>query len=361
MRVVAGSFLGLVLASFGAVAVAAAPAGAATVTVAPTNTASTNCFPFGGGGWAPNAGFIYKNVPAFTLASGDSLAFDTQAANDTDIQFDVGLSPTTVNGGDIPTAPFTKVVSNTQKAASPRGDTTVGDFDLRYTVTAPFSFPGGGLVIRFSNPSAAFAADGNCVDNLVGATDADGSGQFVERFIQDADGLAPFDGESGTAIGGFQIVNAGSGGGTGNGTNGTNSKPSLSALSLSRTTFRAASSGGSTARKRHRVKIGTTVSFSLSEAASVKFTVQRKTKGRKAHGKCKTKTHSNRKKKACTLWKAVKGSFTVAGKKGKDTSTFRGRVGGKALKPGTYRLTGTATDPSKNASVPKRKGFKIVN
>ena len=56
----------------------------------------------------------------------------------------------------------------------------------------------------------------------------------------------------------------------------------------------------------------------------------------------------------------MKGSFTVAGKAGKNTFKFRGRLGGKKLTPGSYRLTGTATDPSKNASVPKHKGFKIV-
>jgi hypothetical protein len=140
---------------------------------------------------------------------------------------------------------------------------------------------------------------------------------------------------------------------------GDKTKPTLGGLSFSTTTFEAAKSGASIAKK-HKAKVGTKVSFNLSEASSVKFTVQRKTKGRKVHGKCKTKTHSNRRKKSCTFYKSVKGAFTVAGKAGKDTFTFRGRMGGKSLKPGSYRLNGTATDPSKNASVPKQKGFKIV-
>jgi hypothetical protein len=135
-------------------------------------------------------------------------------------------------------------------------------------------------------------------------------------------------------------------------------KPALGALNFSSTVFRAANFGASTAKKK--APVGTKVSFSLSEASSVKFTVQRKTKGRKVGHKCKTKTHSNRKKKACTLYKSVKGSFTIKGKAGKNTFTFTGRVGGKSLRPGSYRLNGTATDPSKNASVPKRKGFTIV-
>jgi hypothetical protein len=136
-------------------------------------------------------------------------------------------------------------------------------------------------------------------------------------------------------------------------------KPTLGGLTFSSTVFAAAKSGASTAKAK-KATIGTKVSFSLSEASSVKFTVQRKTKGRKVGHKCKTKTHSNRRKKACTLYKSVKGSFSVAGKVGKNSFTFRGRIGGKALKPGSYRLNGTATDLAKNASVPKQKGFKIV-
>ena len=54
------------------------------------------------------------------------------------------------------------------------------------------------------------------------------------------------------------------------------------------------------------------------------------------------------------------GSFTVPGKAGTNTFTFRGRIGGKKLRPGSYRLNGTATDPAKNKSLPKRKRFRIV-
>jgi hypothetical protein len=135
-------------------------------------------------------------------------------------------------------------------------------------------------------------------------------------------------------------------------------KPTVGALSFSSAVFEAAKSGASTAK--HNVKVGTKVSFNVSEASSVKFTVQRKTKGRKVGKKCKTATHSNRKKKACMLWKPVKGSFTVKGGRGKNTFKFRGRVGGKTLKPGSYRLNATATDPAKNKSVPKQKGFRVV-
>jgi hypothetical protein len=39
---------------------------------------------------------------------------------------------------------------------------------------------------------------------------------------------------------------------------------------------------------------------------------------------------------------------------------FRGRVGGKSLQHGDYRLNTKATDNAHNASPLKRKGFEIV-
>ncbi len=69
---------------------------------------------------------------------------------------------------------------------------------------------------------------------------------------------------------------------------------------------------------------------------------------------------SNRKRRACTRWVKVKGSFTVAGKAGENKFTFRGRVGAKSLKPRSYRLNGQATDKAENVSASRHKGFKIV-
>jgi hypothetical protein len=139
-------------------------------------------------------------------------------------------------------------------------------------------------------------------------------------------------------------------------------KPVLGGLSLSSSVFKAATSGGSTSaqKKKSSAPTGTRVAFSLSEPSSVKFTVERKTKGRRVSGKCKARTKTNAKKPKCTRYVRMRGSFTVAGKAGKNTFKFRGRVGGKSLKPGSYRLNGRASDKAKNTSVLKRKGFRIV-
>jgi hypothetical protein len=137
--------------------------------------------------------------------------------------------------------------------------------------------------------------------------------------------------------------------------------PVLGSLGFSRTSFRAAKSGASTSgRRKPAPPVGTKVSFSLSEASSVNFTVEQPAAGRKVNGTCVKPKPSNRGKRRCTRWAPVRGSFGVPGTAGENAFTFRGRVGGKSLKPGGYRLTGQATDSAGNASSLRRRGFKIV-
>ena len=139
-------------------------------------------------------------------------------------------------------------------------------------------------------------------------------------------------------------------------------KPRLGGFAFSRSTFAAAPSGASTSASRKRKKktpVGTKVAFPLSEAAAVRFTVQKKAAGRRSGGKCVKPRRSNRKKARCTRWLGVRGSFAVAGKPGRNTFTFRGRMGGRKLKPASYRLNGTAKDAAGNASAIRRKAFRI--
>jgi hypothetical protein len=187
-------------------------ADAATITVFPADPPNTgNCYPFGiaGGGvtWTPFAGFVYKNIPPFELSPGDTLAFDTNAVNNVDVQLDIALSRTTANGNDILAPPyFTTVVTNTQTPLNPRGDTVQGNFEMQFTAQATFSFPGGGLIMRFSNPSAAYATDLSCTGNLVAGATSDSSGLFVERFFNDVDGVDPWSPTGTSNIGAFRIT-----------------------------------------------------------------------------------------------------------------------------------------------------------
>jgi hypothetical protein len=185
-----------------------ASAGAAqTVTIAPSVPAVSNCFPFGASYWTPYFGFVYKNLPSFQLKAGDVLAFDTGAPNsdaDADVQIELAA---TANGDDAPVQPYTAVVLNTETPANPRGDSTAGNFELRYMLQAPFNFPGGGLIIRISNPSASFAVDnGHCDGALVHGDSSDPSGYFLERFYNDSDGVPPYDESDSQNIGGFQLT-----------------------------------------------------------------------------------------------------------------------------------------------------------
>jgi hypothetical protein len=179
------------------------------VTIAPASPTTANCFPFASGiNWAPFMGFVYQNVPAFQVKTGDAIAFDLSGTNpEADVQLDIEMAATTTNGGDVSQS-FTKVVTNTQTPANPRGDLITGNFELRFIAQAPFSFPGGGLIIRFSNPSASYVMDGNCEADLVGTSGADSSGYFVKRFYKDPDGVPPYANEDADPgdIGGFQLT-----------------------------------------------------------------------------------------------------------------------------------------------------------
>jgi hypothetical protein len=197
----------------GGQAMVASANGATTVNVTPAMPATTgdNCYPFGLGGidmetWTPFMGFVYKDVPAFQLKTGDKLAFDLVAMNDVDVQLKIEFAPTTGNGGDTPSLPFTTVVTNTQTPTNPRGDTTLENYELGFTAEAPFNFTGGGLIIRFSDPSTSYLTDTHCDGVLGGADSSDPSGFFVERYYGDADGVTPYDHFDVASLAGFRLT-----------------------------------------------------------------------------------------------------------------------------------------------------------
>ena len=132
-------------------------------------------------------------------------------------------------------------------------------------------------------------------------------------------------------------------------------KPSLDSLSFSPKRFRAARSGPSTSGR-----IGSGLSYKLSEAATVKFRVERAKAGRRSHGGCLKPTRSNRRGKRCTRYVLQRGSFAHGGKAGQNKLRFRGRLRGRKLKAGRYRLRALALDAAGNRSRRKRARFRIV-
>lgn len=125
----------------------------------------------------------------------------------------------------------------------------------------------------------------------------------------------------------------------------------LDALTFARAAFRAAGRGASIAK----AKVGTKVTYTLSTAAPVTFTVERRKAGRSVKGKCRKPTAKNRKRKKCNL--RLKGSFKHQGRQGANSFRFTGRLRKGKLKPGRYYLV---AKPAGSNSKPKRGKFRIV-
>jgi hypothetical protein len=126
---------------------------------------------------------------------------------------------------------------------------------------------------------------------------------------------------------------SGGGGGSGGGTVGH--------ASVSPPRFPAAPSGPSAQAAR---AFGTKVTFTLDQPAGVRFTVQQPRHGRKGKPK---------------RFVTLKGSFTLAGLAGTNTFHFTGRLNGKRLAPGKYRLVAT---PKANGEIGTKAtaGFTII-
>lgn len=131
-------------------------------------------------------------------------------------------------------------------------------------------------------------------------------------------------------------------------------RPLLSAFSLSPGSFRAALTGSSIATHG-----GSRVRYTLSEAARVRFRIQRAVAGRLVGGRCVKGRRSNRHKPRCTRYKALRGSFTLAGAQGPNSFRLSGRLGSHTLPPGRYGLLALATDAAGNRSASKRRSFRI--
>lgn len=148
------------------------------------------------------------------------------------------------------------------------------------------------------------------------------------------------------------------GGGPGGG---SGDSAGISRLALSAKRFRAAGSGPSvtTAARRRRAPIGTTISYRDTAAATATFAVQRPTAGRKSGGRCVRPTRANRRRRRCTRWVTV-GRFTHADSAGPNSLRFTGRIAGRKLAPGSYRLSVSARVGGGRASTARVIGFRIV-
>ena len=101
---------------------------------------------------------------------------------------------------------------------------------------------------------------------------------------------------------------------------------------------------------------GTLITYQLSAAATVTFTVQRAAPGRVgtvgSHSRRAAQTHRNQHARHCT--RVHPGTFTQAGAAGANMIRFSGRLGGTKLPGGTYTLLATPA-----GGQPAKTTFKI--
>ena len=138
---------------------------------------------------------------------------------------------------------------------------------------------------------------------------------------------------------------------------GTGTAPSVSALRLSRSAFRAARSGSSTSTQM--IAGLPRVSYSLDAAARVRFGVERATIGRRVGGRCVRLSGANRRRSRCTRFVTLSGTFTRNRAAGDDSFTFTGRLAGRALSPGSYRLVVTPITDGRSG-LTRRATFRIT-
>jgi 6-phosphogluconolactonase (cycloisomerase 2 family) len=134
--------------------------------------------------------------------------------------------------------------------------------------------------------------------------------------------------------------------------------PVLQDVSVDPTRFGVDRRGPSEASAAALAK-GTTIRYTLSEAARVVFTVDSRTVGRNVNGTCRRKTRRNRKRRKCTLM-VRQGSFAKDSGQGANIKRFSGKIGRTTLRPGNYQLTLDATDAAGNRAQPVMRVFTIL-
>lgn len=219
---------------------------------------------------------------------------------------------------------------------------------------------GSGFYQLYSAPSATVSfgdADGDGVTLQSDCDDAnpaihpgafDTPGNGIDEDCSGADATTP-DGSGGTTIP--------APGGTGTPAPDV-TPPVIGSLALASAKFLAANSGPPAITA---AAVGSKVTFTLSEAATVTFTVERSARGvRKGRSCVKPPRRPRKGAKACVRWVKVRGSFVRSGQPGANKFRFMGRMGGKALKRGSYRLTAVAKDAGSNVSKRQVRKFRIV-
>jgi Tol biopolymer transport system component len=111
-----------------------------------------------------------------------------------------------------------------------------------------------------------------------------------------------------------------------------------------------------------RTRVGTTISFRLSERALATLSFRRALPGRRAGGRCVKPTRRNRSSRPCTRFVRAGNLPGFLGKDGLNRVRFQGRLTRKRrLAPGSYRVLVGARDNAGNAARARAsRTFRIV-
>jgi PKD domain len=138
--------------------------------------------------------------------------------------------------------------------------------------------------------------------------------------------------------------------------------PVLSKVSQTHGTFRVGSAPtpivARAGKHRRRAPVGTTFVFTLSEAAGVSIRITHAEPGRRSGHACVKPTRKLRSHKRCTRT-VIDGTLRRSGVAGTNRVAFSGRIARRALHPGSYLLTLTASEFGL-ASRTRKLNFRIV-
>jgi hypothetical protein len=125
--------------------------------------------------------------------------------------------------------------------------------------------------------------------------------------------------------------------------------------------------GTPAAARKRRTPRGTTIRFTLSEAATVTFRIERRVTGRRVRRKGRrgrvcvreTKKNARRKNRRCSLFRGI-GTLTRRAGAGRSTLPFSGYLNRRRLRAARYRFAISAKDAAGNVSRRRTLPFRIV-
>jgi hypothetical protein len=122
-------------------------------------------------------------------------------------------------------------------------------------------------------------------------------------------------------------------------------------------TISTATAARKNGNKKGKKKYGATISYRDSQVATTTFTVLREEGGRRRGKSCKKPSKSNKHGKRCALYTPV-GTFSHSDVAGVNTLHFSGRLNGRKLAKGRYRLSAVAHNAAGNGPAATSE-FKI--